>query len=114
MLAKIKKISIWIMASLFAVLFLFFAMVNSEVVTLQLTPLPYVLEMRLFVFVGLFLLIGSFMGWIVASFECRRRYLVKKETKRRITALEDEVAALRARHHLPEAAPSYSAAQEEP
>lgn len=101
-LAKLKKIIIWIMASLFAVLFLFFAMVNSEVVTLQFTPFPFALEMRLFIFVGLLLLVGSLIGWVIASFECRRRYLVKKETKQRMTALENEVAALRARHHLPE------------
>lgn len=102
------------MACLFAVLFLFFAMVNSEMVTLQLTPLPYAVEMRLFVFVGVLLLIGSLMGWVVASFECRRRYLLKKETKRRIVALENEVAALRARHHLPDTAPTLPAAGQEP
>lgn len=90
------------MGSIVALLFLVFAMVNRETVPLALTPFPYTVEMRLFVFIGLLVLFGSFLGWFVASFECRRRYLLKKATRSRIVALENEVAALRARHHLPE------------
>lgn len=102
MLAKLKKFCIWTLATVVAVMFLFFAMVNREVVTLELAPFPYTIEMRLFVFTGFLILIGTFLGWVVASFECRRRYLVKKHLRQRMTALEDEVAALRARHHLPD------------
>lgn len=111
MLAKLKKIFIWTLGTVVAVLFLTFAMINREVVTLELTPLPLTVEMRLFVFIGLLVLLGTFLGWVVASFECRRRYLIKKHVRHRMQALEDEVAALRARHHLPENnAPSDSTA----
>jgi uncharacterized integral membrane protein len=101
-LAKLKKICVWTLALVVSVLFLFFAMVNREMVALELTPFPYTIEMRLFVFTGLLMLIGIFLGWVVASFECRRRYLVKKDVRLRMQALEDEVAALRARqNHAP-------------
>lgn len=102
MLDKLKKIIIRTLAVIVAVLFLFFAMVNREVVTLATTPFPFVIEMRLFLFTALLLLLGIFIGWVVASFECRRRYLVQKATRKRLEALEDEVTALRARHHLPD------------
>lgn len=97
MLAKLKKICLWTLAAAVAVAFLFFAMANSEVVALELAPFPFILEMRLFVFMGVLILLGTFLGWIVASFECRRRYLVKKQIAQRITALENEIAVLRAR-----------------
>lgn len=105
MLAKLKKLCIWIVAAAVAVSFLFFAMANSAVVALELAPFPFILEMRLFVFMGMLVLFGTFLGWGVASFECRQRYRVKKQVKQRITALENEIAGLRARQNLPHSAP---------
>lgn len=102
-----KKILLLTFGFAVSVVFLFFAMVNREVVTLDLTPTPYVIEMRLFVFMGLLLLFGTVLGWVVASFECRRRYLVQKDTRRRLQALNEEVASLRAQlqHHQQAHAP---------
>ncbi|MCH2547249.1 MAG: LapA family protein [Alphaproteobacteria bacterium] len=99
-----------------AVFFLIFAMLNREVVSLDLAPFPAVIEMRLFIFVGFLILIGTFLGWVVSSFECRRRYLIKKNVQKRITALENEIATLRARHTLPDtaSAPDATAAQHTP
>lgn len=91
----IKKLFLLVIGLAVATLFLFFAMVNREVVTIDLTPLPYLLDVRLFVFAGVLILFGVLLGWIVASFECRRRYLVQKDTKRRLQALEEEVRSLR-------------------
>lgn len=104
MLENFKKIAIRTIAVIIAVGFLFFAMVNRQVVTLELTPLPFVIETRLFMLVALLMVAGIFIGWIVASFECRRRYLVKKETAKRLAALENEVTALRAHQHAMETA----------
>lgn len=102
MLAKLKKIFVWTLGTVVAVLFLSFAMLNDERVTLYFAPLPVPeMEVQLFLFIGILTIFGTLLGWFVASFECRRRYLVKKELRHRIKALEDEVAALRARHHLP-------------
>lgn len=91
----VKKFFLIAVGLAVAVLFLFFAMVNREVVTIDLTPFPYTLEIRLFLFAAGLVLIGVLLGWVVASFECRRRYLVQKDTKRRLQALEEEVRALR-------------------
>lgn len=113
MLATLKKTVIRTTAVIVAVAFLFFAMVNRQMVTLELTPFPFALEMRLFLFTALLLMTGIFIGWVVASFECRRRYLLKKETTRRLAALENEVQALRARQDLPDTlahGPTFSAA----
>lgn len=70
-------------------------MVNREAVILDLSPLPYTVEVRLFVLVGILLLAGIMLGWFVASFECRKRYLLQKESRRRLKALEEENASLR-------------------
>lgn len=102
MLARLKKIIISTFAVFVAVAFLCFAMINRETVTLDLSPFPFLIEMRLFLLVATLLVSGIFIGWIVSSFECRRRYLVKKETQRKLDALENEVIALRARHDLPD------------
>gem|GEM_PF-5745663 len=75
--------------------FLFFAMVNREAAVLDLSPLPYQVEVRLFVLVGVLLLAGIILGWFVASFECRKRYMLQKESRRRLKALEEENASLR-------------------
>lgn len=102
MLATLKKNVVRVVALIVAVAFLCFAMINREVVALDLAPFPFVVEMRLFLFAALLLVAGIFIGWVVASFECRRRYLVKKQTQQRMAALENEVVALRARHDLPD------------
>lgn len=106
MLARLKKIIISTIAVIVAVAFLCFAMINREAVTLDLSPFPFLIEMRLFLLVAILLVMGIFIGWTVSSFECRRRYLVKKETQRKLDALENEVVALRARHDLPDS-PAY-------
>lgn len=103
MLARLKKIIISTFAVIVAVAFLCFAMINRETVTLDLSPFPFLVEMRLFLLVAALLVAGIFIGWVVSSFECRRRYLIKKETQRKLAALENEVIALRARHDLPDA-----------
>lgn len=70
-------------------------MVNRETVTLDLTPLPYTLELRLFVFASLLVLFGIMLGWLVASFECRKRYLIHKDMRKQIALLQEENSNLR-------------------
>lgn len=101
MLAKLKKLFLWTIGTIVAVFFLIFAIANREVVQLSFAPLPLPdVEMRLFLFTGLLVTFGALLGWLVAALECRRRYRVKKSVQKRITALEDEITALRARHHI--------------
>lgn len=102
MLARLRKIIITTVAVIVAVAYLCFSMINREVVALDLAPFPIIVEMRLFLFASVLLVLGIFIGWVTASFECRRRYLVKKETQQRLEALENEVSALRSRHDLPD------------
>lgn len=107
MFSALKRFFFQILGLIFAVAYLTFAMVNRETVTLDIAPLPYLIEMRLFLLVGILLLIGIIIGWLVASGECRRRYLLKKDTTQRVAALENEVKALRARSHLPDHSPAH-------
>lgn len=101
MLAKLKKIFLWIIGTIVAVFFLMFAIANREVVQLSFAPLPLPdVEMRLFLFTGLLIVCGVLLGWLVAALEYRSRSRVKKSVQKRINALEDEITALRARHHL--------------
>lgn len=107
MLSALKRFFFQILALVVAVAFLTFAMVNRETITLNLSPLPYIVEIRLFMLVGILILSGILIGWVAASFESRRRYLLKKTTKQRVTALENEVQALRTRSHLPDHSPAH-------
>lgn len=108
MLRAIRKFFIISIAAVVAAAFLFFAMVNREMVALHFTPFPLVVEMRLFAFVALLTTAGMVLGWVVASMECRRRYLVKKETSDRLRALEDEVKSLRLQKQLPDHSPIHT------
>lgn len=107
MLATLKKIFFTVLALVSGTAFLFFAIINREVVTVSLSPYPVVVEMRLFILIGVLILVGILLGWIVASFECRRRYLLQKSTKERLAALENEIAALRAQQQLPGHSPAH-------
>lgn len=91
----LKHILLIILGLSVAVAFLFFAMVNRETAILDLSPFPYNVEVRLFVLVGVLLLAGIVLGWFVASFECRKRYMLQKESRHRLKALEEENASLR-------------------
>jgi hypothetical protein len=93
-----KKYLIFLIGLGFSMSFLFFAMVNREMITIDLTPIPYILEIRLFIFAGSLFLIGIFCGWFVASFECRKRYLIHKDGRRKLLALEEENSILRVQH----------------
>lgn len=102
-----KTFILSLLGVVFAIAYLFFALTNREVVLLDLAPLPYLLEIRLFVFVSALLLLGMLVGWFVASFGCRRRHMIQRQTVRKIEALENEVTALRARSQLPDDSPAH-------
>jgi uncharacterized integral membrane protein len=78
-----------------AVLCVAFAISNRPVVTLALQPLPFVVAMPLYLLVFAALLLGFVGGAIAAWIAGRHRRRTLRQCRRRIGALETELAALR-------------------
>lgn len=73
-----------------------FALSNRTQITLSLFPLPFEIDISVFLLIFLVLIIGVLMGGSVIlsyAFSCRRK--VREETMRAI-ALEQEVRSLKA------------------
>lgn len=91
------RVIAWLIGLPVAVLAIVFAVVNRELVTVDLWPLPWTIDLPLFLMVlgalGLGLAIGGVIGWLSAG---RARSRARAETRRadrldtRVRALETE------------------------
>ena len=95
-----RRLAKWFILIILGIVLLVFMLSNRGAVTISLYPLPYEIDMPLFlVFVAVFLL-GLFFGGIVGrwrGFALRHRL---KEAELRISALKKEVAATKAATHI--------------
>ena len=91
------KLLYWILVVLFATVLALFAVSNRENVTLALWPLPYVLELPLYLAALAGLLIGFIAGFFAAWISGRGRRREARRRASRIAALERELAAVQAR-----------------
>jgi uncharacterized integral membrane protein len=87
------KLSYWIVVALVATVLALFAASNRESVTLALWPLPFVLELPLYLATLAGLLIGFIAGVVAAWIAGRKRRREARLRARRIAVLERELAA---------------------
>jgi putative membrane protein len=90
------KLLFWLFVGLVATVLALFAASNRAAVSLGLWPLPFVLELPLYLAIVAALLIGFLAGALAAWIAGRRRRREGRLRGRRIAALERELAATQA------------------
>jgi putative membrane protein len=95
------KLLFWIFVALVATVLALFAVSNRAAVSLGLWPLPFVLELPLYLAILAALLVGFLVGALAAWIGGRQRRREGRQRGRRIAALERELAATQAQ--LPDA-----------
>ena len=93
------KFLFWIFIALVATVLALFAASNRETVALALWPLALAIELPLYVAILVSFLVGFVVGGVAAWNAGRRWRREARRRRRRITALEHELAATQA--HLP-------------
>jgi uncharacterized integral membrane protein len=90
------KLLFWIFVALVAVVLALFAVANREAVSIGLWPLPFVLDLPLYLALLAALLIGFAAGALAAWIAGRHGRREGRRRGRRIAALERELAATQA------------------
>jgi putative membrane protein len=90
------KLLFWVFVALVGVVVALFAVSNREVVSLGLWPLPFVLDLPLYLVILAAWLIGLLVGALCAWFAGRHGRGEGRRRLRRIAALERELAATQA------------------
>ena len=91
------RLLFWIVVALIAVVLASFAASNREGASLALWPLPFVLELPLYLAVLSALMTGFVIGALAAWLASRRWRRELRSRRRRVAALERELAATQAR-----------------
>lgn len=87
----------WVLIAAGAVVCAAFAISNRPMVSLALLPLPFAIDLPLYLLVFAALLIGFVLGVIATWLGGRHRRRELRRSRRRIGALEGELAASRRR-----------------
>lgn len=90
------KIVKWIIVILCSAILVTFALVNRQWVTLHLFPLPFEMDIPVFLLVFLLLMTGAIMGGISGMYytlSCHKKLRILAQ---RNTGLEQEIAGLKA------------------
>jgi uncharacterized integral membrane protein len=95
------KIVWWIVLALAALLLILFAVSNRETVSVGLWPLPALVELPLYLVVLGTLIIGFFVGELVAWISAWRWHREARRSRERIAVLQSELDAERAQHGEP-------------
>jgi uncharacterized integral membrane protein len=90
------KLLFWIFVAAVATALALFAVSNRAAVSLGLWPLPFILELPLYLAILAALLIGFVAGALAAWIGGRQRRREGRQRGRRIVALERELAATQA------------------
>jgi uncharacterized integral membrane protein len=90
------KVVYWVVTALVALLLVVFAVSNRESVTVTFWPLPVLIEAPLYLVVLLATLLGFLFGEVVAWIGGRRWRRHARQRRRRVEALERELAATQA------------------
>ncbi|MBV9859985.1 MAG: DUF1049 domain-containing protein [Alphaproteobacteria bacterium] len=94
----------WVTTAVIAVILALFAVSNREAVAVGFWPMPYLLELPLYLIILLAVLLGFVLGEFAAWVSARHWRREVRRRGRRIDALERELAATQSR--LQESAPA--------
>ncbi len=92
MIHKLVSLLRWFAAVFFCTMFVVFAVSNRDSMTLDLFPLPYVMELPKFLYAVVFLSIGVLIGWYSCYKKIWRLSALHRKDEVRIAALENELA----------------------
>jgi uncharacterized integral membrane protein len=87
------KVVYWVVTAVVALLLVIFAVSNRESVTVTFWPLPVLIEAPLYLIVLLATVLGFLFGELVAWIGGRRWRRDARQKRRRVEALERELAA---------------------
>ena len=90
------RAAFWLFVVIIAAALALFAVSNRESVTLGLWPLPFLVELPLYLLVLVVLLFGFLFGELAAWIAGRRRRREVRRSRRLIAALERELSATQA------------------
>jgi lipopolysaccharide assembly protein A len=99
----LTKVTRFIKAALTVLIILacvMFAVVNREMVTISLFPLPYSADLPKFLLAILFFTLGIIVGGLMISLKYTRVVRVLKKEHKQVDALKNEVQALREENNL--------------
>jgi putative membrane protein len=96
MLRFLKLFPLLLLAAVFAA----FAIENRTAVSLSLFPLPYNVDMPVFLLAMLCFMFGAFLAGLVATMKFYRSKMQFLAMKRKVDALENEVGGLRAERNV--------------
>jgi len=106
------KILFWIFVLLVALVLALFAVSNRESVALGLWPVPFLVEIPLYVAMLAALAVGFLLGEVAAWISGRRRRREARQRRRQLASLEGELRATQAQLLGPaERAPTRMAAR---
>ena len=91
-LTKLIKLCFYVLLILIGVTF---AVGNRTRISLTFFPLPYTLELPLFLFSFVVFTAGVLLGWMIARVGGFRKNRAHKEASKRVSALENELGAIR-------------------
>lgn len=106
------KVIFWIVFSAIAIIFIAFSVTNRDIVTIDLWPSPYVIDLPLFGVALVALFIGFLWGGIIAWVyggktrqRVRNLYRRTESDKRELAVLRQKVAKLEGTTKVPAIAP---------
>jgi putative membrane protein len=85
----------WLTLLLLTALLVLFAVVNRHDLMISLYPLPFELELPVYLFVAFFFLMGFMISWLLMSVRNATDALALRKCRKRIEALENELRGLR-------------------
>ncbi len=85
----------WLFLLLLTALLVLFAVVNRHDMLISLYPLPYQLELPVYLFVAFFFFIGFIIAWLLITIRHTGDALALRKSRKRVEALENELRGLR-------------------
>jgi putative membrane protein len=85
-----------LLIALVTIIFVDFAIVNRQALTISLYPLPYEATLPAFLFAMLCFILGSIIGWLTISLRLAQTRRLAKTEHKQVVALQTEIQAMQA------------------
>lgn len=95
MFAKIRSLFRWCAGVLLCTAFIVLFVNNRERMTIDVFPLPYIVEFPKYLYALFFVGLGLLLGWLITARSYWRVKGINKQMTQKIAALENELAGLK-------------------